>query len=157
MNDVSARELIELLDLKPHPEGGYFKESYRAEGVVDGRNYSTAIYYLIEGEKPSKLHRLASDEIFHFYLGDPLTVVEISPKGSVTETTLGPDVLKGQRLQHVVKAGKWFGAHLDPGSSFSLVGCTVAPGFDFADFELADRQELLRQHPDAKGAIEKLT
>ena len=157
MNDITAKELIEILNLEPHPEGGYFKESYRAEGAIDGRSHSTAIYYLLEGGQRSRLHRLKFDELWHFYLGEPLTVVEISLKGSVTETMLGPDLRKGQRPQHVVKAGTWFGAYLDASKSFALIGCTVAPGFDFADFEMAERNELLRKYPEAKNMIETLT
>jgi len=157
--EISSSDIIDLLSLKPHPEGGYFRESYRAEGVVAGnnRNYSTAIYYLLEGKACSKLHRIASDEIWHFYLGDRLVVAEIDPAGQIRETTLGPNLKAGQSLQHVVPARHWFGAYLPEGRGYALVGCTVAPGFDFADFEMGKREELLRQYPHAKGIIEKLT
>lgn len=157
--NVNSADIIELLDLKPHPEGGYFRESYRAEGNIAEleRSHSTAIYYLLEGKACSKLHRIASDEMWHFYTGDPLVIVEIDSEGSVKETVLGPDLRAGQSLQHVVPAGSWFGAYLPEGSGYALVGCTVAPGFDFADFEMGKREELLEQYPAAKAAIERLT
>lgn len=156
---MSSSDIIERLDLKPHPEGGYYRESYRAEGKIagSGRSYSTAIYYLLEGEARSRLHRIASDEVWHFYMGDPLVVAEIDPSGSLKETTLGTDLKAGQSLQHVVPARRWFGAYLPKGSGYSLVGCTVAPGFDFADFEIGNREELLRRYPEAKAAIDRLT
>lgn len=157
--NMSPADIIELLDLKPHPEGGYFRESYRAEGnVVEfERSYSTAIYYLLEGNACSKFHRISSDELWHFYTGDPLVIVEMESKGIVRETTLGPDLKREQSFQHVVPARSWFGAYLPEGSEYALVGCTVAPGFDFADFEMGDREELLKQYPHAKSIIERLT
>ncbi|MBU0727642.1 MAG: cupin domain-containing protein [Pseudomonadota bacterium] len=163
MKNLCTEDLIKILDLKPHPEGGYFRESYRAKGKVEvnelkgSRNYSTAIYYLLESNDRSKLHRLASDEVWHFYLGDPLVIVEIDETGSVKETVLGADVARGEILQYVVKAKKWFGACVAPGGSYALVGCTVAPGFDFADFEIGDRRQLLKQFPQARLIIEKVT
>lgn len=156
--EITAKEIIEFLNLESHPEGGFFKETYRATGMIENkRNYSTAIYFLLPEGTKSKLHRIASDELWHFYLGGPLTIVQISPKGEVLETTLGPDFKKDQRPQHIVPAGHWFGAYPSAGIPFSLVGCTVAPGFDFADFEMGDRTQLLKQFPGAKEAIEKLT
>lgn len=165
--DISAADIIEILSLKPHPEGGYFREIYRTPGRIPAealpteyggeRSYCTAIYYLLEGDACSKLHRIASDEIWHFYLGDPLVVAEIDPAGQTRETTLGPDLKSGHILQHVVHAKRWFGAYLPPDSGWALVGCTVAPGFDFADFEMGKRDELLKQFPAAKDIIEKLT
>jgi predicted cupin superfamily sugar epimerase len=157
--DINPAKLIELLDLEPHPEGGYFRESYRSEGSIAelGRSYSTAIYYLLEGKACSKLHRIASDEMWHFYLGDPLVVAEIDDRGAVRETVLGTDLKAGQSIQHMVPAKRWFGAYLPEGSEYALVGCTVAPGFDFADFEMGGREELLSQYPQAKSVIERLT
>lgn len=155
---MTPHDIIKLLDLQPHPEGGYYMESYRAQGKIEAnaRNFSTAIYYLLDGDERSKLHRLASDEMWHFYTGLPLCVAEIDPQGITRETILGPDLKAGHKFQHVVPAGSWFGAYLKAGG-FALVGCTVSPGFDFADFELAQRDDLLRRFPAAKEIIEKLT
>ncbi len=165
--EMNALEIIELLDLKPHPEGGYFRESYRSHGVIPSdalpseyegqRNISTAIYYLLDKGARSKIHRVASDEMWHHYLGGPLKIVEIMPDGSATETIVGPEIEHGQVLQHVVPAGRWFGAYLPEGSDYALAGCTVAPGFDFADFELGKVEDLLRQFPGAEDAIRTLT
>jgi len=169
MTAITVEKLIELYGLESHPEGGFFVETYRAKGQIakdalpqtykGDRDYSTAIYYLLPEGTRSKLHRLpeTSDEIFHFYLGDPMTVVQIMPDGKIVEAVLGHDVAAGQKVQHVIPGGCWFGAYPNPGSRFCLVGCTVAPGFDFADFEMGDRADLLKQYPDAKEIIERLT
>ncbi len=163
----AARQLVERLALQPHPEGGFFRETYRAPLTLDaaalaphfpgGRNASTAIYYLLAAGDRSRLHRIRADEVWHFYLGDPLQVVELTSDGNVRVTVLGCDFEAGQIPQHVVPAGHWFGACPAPGSAYSLVGCTVAPGFDFADFEMADGSALLRDHPAAKAWIDRLT
>ena len=160
-------ELIELYQLQPHPEGGYFKETYRASEAVaktalpdrfDGdRNFSTAIYFLIPEGKKSNLHRIKSDEVWHFYLGGPLILIQISPQGKIDKIILGQDIKNGQRVQHVVPAGFWFGAYPNPQTQFSFVGCTVAPGFDFSDFEMGKRNDLLKQYPHAKEEILFLT
>ena len=159
--------LIRHYGLQPHPEGGYFKETYRSEGSIPrsalpaefkgDRSFSTGILFLLSAGAVSRLHRIASDEVWHFLHGGPMTVVQLSPEGRVQLTRLGPNWRSGQAAQHVVPAGHWFGAHADPGSEYSLVGCTVAPGFDFADFELARRDELLKAFPAARGVIEHLT
>lgn len=164
---ISWQELVERLQLRPHPEGGYYKESYRSPGTIpasalrrtghkDARQFSTAIYYLLPPGTKSKLHKLASDEVFHFYLGGPLTLLELGPKGEITTTRLGSDLAFGQVLQRVVKAGWWFGGYCE-GEVYSLVGCTVAPGFDFADFQFGDREKLLAQYPSAAPLIERLS
>ena len=158
---MQAEELIKHFDLQPHPEGGFFKESYRASGktkTASGeRSFSTGIYFLIPAGKKSSLHRLASDEGWHFYLGDPLKLFQISSDDKFSETILGHDVSVGQKLQHFVPAGDWFGAMPLSGSNgFSFVGCTVAPGFDFADFEMGNRSELLAMYPHARPIIERL-
>lgn len=163
----TAEQLIRFLDLKPHPEGGYYRETYRCEEFISraclpqrfhgDRHYSTAIYYLLPAGAVSRLHRIASDEVWHFYLGGPFTVVELKPDGSSDHVVLGADVSSGQRLQHVVTAGTWFGAHPNPGTDYSLVGCTVAPGFDFADLEIAKRHELLARYPYETTVIDRLT
>lgn len=159
MHRATIADLIELFDLKPHIEGGYFTESYRSAGVIPDcdRNYSTAIYFLLPQGTKSRLHRLRSDEIWHFYLGGPMSLVQICPDGKIEETVLGHDVKSGQTLQHVVKAGCWFGAYPNPGSDYSFVGCTVAPGFDLADFEIGKRSELTKLFPRAREIIQQLT
>ncbi|NHK28006.1 cupin domain-containing protein [Parvularcula flava] len=133
--------LIDRYDLQPHPEGGWFAETYRAGVTVDTlkgpRAASTAILFLLAAGNVSHLHRIASDEVWHFYEGGPLLVHELRD-GEVHVTRLSQD-----NPQHVVPAGTWFGARPASGTAHSLVGCTVAPGFDFADFELADREALL--------------
>lgn len=122
-----------------------------------GRSFSTAIYFLLLQGQRSRLHRLKSDELRHFYAGAPLTVAQLLPGGGVERTILGPDPAAGHKFQHAAPAGRWFGAYPEPGGEFSLAGCTVAPGFDFTDFEPADRFELLRQFPQAEELIETLT
>src|SRR5438552_12492651 len=136
----SAEELIELLQLVPHPkEGGFFRETYRsAENIEAGalparyaaaRSQSTAIYYLLTPGTFSALHRLASDEIFHFYLGDPVRILQLAADGTGRTIVLGPDLLAGQQAQVLVRRGVWQGSMLEPGGRFALLGCTVAPGF----------------------------
>jgi uncharacterized protein len=164
---VSAEELIRILRLRLHPEGGYFAETYRSGGLIargnlparfaGDRPYSTSIYFLLPHSATSRLHRLAADEIWYFHLGGPLTIVELQPDGAVEQIVLGADVRNGQRLQHVVKAGTWFGAFTNPQSKYALVGCAVAPGFDYADFEIGKRQQLIKGFPHAKALIERLT
>lgn len=153
----SRDELIERYGLEAHPEGGYFRESYRSARDASGRAHATAIYFLLPRGERSKLHRLKSDEIWHFYLGGPLVVVEIDLKGHVTETRLGSNFERGEVLQHVVPAGHWFGAYPAAGSAFSFVGCTVSPGFEFDEFELADCETLVARFPHADGLIRLLT
>ena len=162
---MQAADIVRQLGLQPHPEGGYFRETYRAAEAIPAlglhrryggaRAISTAIYYLLEAGQRSALHRLRSDEIFHFYAGDPLTVVEIAPDGDLTESLLGADIAAGAIPQHVIPAGNWFGAI--PNGRFSLIGCTVAPGFDFADFELAETAALLAAFPRHETWIRRLT
>lgn len=167
MQAITINNLISLYDLLPHPEGGFFKETYRDVGLVSktalperfsgDRCFSTAIYFLIPEGKKSCLHRIKSDEVWHFYLGGPLTLVQIAPDGRIDKIILGQDVLHGQKLQHVVPAGYWFGAYPNQGSNYSFVGCTVAPGFDFADFEMGQRDDLLKLFPHAKEELFFLT
>ena len=157
--------LIERLSLVPHPERGFYVETYRAAERVrtaDGRDRaaSTAIYFLVTADQPvTFLHRLKSDEVFHLYEGGPLDILRLSPDGSWDVARLGvsdprPEVLEA-RPQIVVPAGTWFGTALAAGASHCLVGCTVAPGFEFADFELAEGPELEAQYPDATAHIRK--
>lgn len=164
---TTVEQLIKQLNLQPHPEGGFFAETYRAKENISrttlpnrfkgDRSFSTAIYFLLPEGSKSSLHRITADEVWHFYLGGPMTVVEIHPDGKILKTILGPDVVAGQKLQHVVPHGVWFGAHPNPGTEFALVGCTVAPGFDFADFEMGNRQALLKLYPQAEAEIIQLT
>jgi predicted cupin superfamily sugar epimerase len=163
----SAEIYIKELELLAHPEGGWYREAYRGETVLRAdalpntfggdRNVSTAIYYLLEAGQSSHLHRIKSDEIWHFYAGEGLEVDCILADGSFKRIELGPDIAKGQQFQAVVPAGAWFGARPLPGSTFALAGCTVAPGFDFADFEMAKREDLLAQFPQHREVIEALT
>lgn len=130
------------LNLLPHPEGGHYAETYRSELSVstdgfDGeRSICTSIYFMLEAGETSSLHRIKSDEIWYFQDGDALEIIEIDEKGQEVITLLSRDIASGAQLQHVVKAGRWFGARVPVGSSFCLVGCQVSPGFDFRDFEL---------------------
>ena len=149
-----AEYWIRKLGLLPHPEGGWYRETYRAVETVQNqkgetRRASTAIYFLLEGAQISALHRIAADEVWHFYEGGTLIVARISPAGKVSEIRLGRNLENREVLQTVVPAGTWFGAYLAEPGSFALVGCTVAPGFDFKDLEFADPAALLRQHPAA--------
>lgn len=165
MKRPTVKELVKLLDLKPHPEGGFFRETYRAAGRIrrealpggfsGDRNFSTAILYLLPRGAKSRLHRIASDEVWHFHLGGPLSIYELSTHGAALEVALGPDLKAGQRLQHVVPAGTWFSAEPAAGSPYSLVGCTVAPGFDFSDFELGKKKELLKRFAAARELVER--
>lgn len=159
MRKIDIGELIKLYKLKKHPEGGYYRESYRAKGKIagTGKNFSTAIYFLLPAAQISRLHRIKSDELWHFYLGGPLELAQIFPDGRTSKVVLGQDTFSGQKLQYVVPAGCWFGACHAKGTQFSFVGCTVAPGFEFADFELGDRAALLKKFPRAAALIDKLT
>jgi predicted cupin superfamily sugar epimerase len=167
LTDKTARYWIEKLQLEAHPEGGYFRQTYRSDvmiarealpaGFAGARAASTAIYFLLEGENFSAFHRLRSDEVWHFYAGDPLVVHVISPEGSYSSILLGCELEAGQVLQAVVLAGCWFASHVADWSSFAVVGCTVAPGFDFEDFKMGEREELVARYPQHREVIERLT
>jgi predicted cupin superfamily sugar epimerase len=159
-----ARELIERLGLAPHPERGWFAETYRAPLALSGlphgapRAASTAIYFLVTSAAPSTyLHRLVSDEVFHLYEGGPLDVLLLRDGGPGAVVRLGTDVAAGERPQLVIPAGTWFAAELAPGAPHCLIGCTVAPGFDFADFELAQGPELAARFPAHAARIARMT
>jgi predicted cupin superfamily sugar epimerase len=164
---MDAAGWIEALQLLPHPEGGFFRESYRAAETVrrehlpprftGDRAFSTAIYFLLQWPDFSALHRIKQDEVWHFYDGSPLSVISIAPDGVLTTVTLGRDVAAGEVPQAVVPAGHIFGSRPREPGTFSLVGCTVAPGFDFADFEIPTRKELLDQFPQHATIITALT
>jgi len=142
-------------------------ETYRAQERIapaalpnrfsDERNFSTAILYLLTPDTFSGLHKLTGDEIYHFYLGDPVTMLQLHPDGSSEVIDLGPDIMNGQRVQVAVPRDTWQGAFLKQGGKFALMGTTVAPGFEFDDFESARRKELLEQYPDRRDLILKLT
>ena len=155
---MNAEHYIKTLGLLPHPEGGYYRETYRSKESFNPdpfggqRNYSTAIYFLLEKANFSALHRIKSDELWHFYAGDPLEVIEIDAGGELKITELGKN-----NFQYGVPAGNWFGSRVKHGGEFSLVGCTVAPGFDFADFEMAEREKLLKEFPIHKIIINEMT
>ncbi|NQX84722.1 MAG: cupin domain-containing protein [Flavobacteriaceae bacterium] len=160
-------DLIETLGLQPHPEGGYYKETYRSKDIITkdalphifngNRNYSTGIYYLLESEDFSAFHRINQDEMWHFYKGDALSLTMISDKGEVTTVKIGNAISKGEVPQALVPKGYWFAAKVEQPNSYALLGCTVAPGFDFKDFELAQRTKLIAQFPQHKDLITALT
>jgi predicted cupin superfamily sugar epimerase len=164
---MTAAYFVQAFTMQPHPEGGYFAETYRSSETIPqsalpdrfkgSRTFGTAIYFLLESHHISALHRIQSDEIWHFYAGGPLEVFVISPAGELNVIRLGGNVDQGDVFQAVVPAGCWFGSKPAAGSAFSLVGCTVAPGFDFANFEMADRDALLQAYPQHREVIEKLT
>lgn len=163
---MNAEYWIEKLKLEPHPEGGYFRQTYKSDlliarkalpGFAGPRAASTGIYFLLEGKNFSAFHRLRCDEMWHFYAGSPLAVHVIEPAGSYSSILLGNDPEAGQTFQAVVRAGCWFASHVADWKSWALVGCTVAPGFEFADFEMAKREELSKQYPQHRGIVERLT
>lgn len=158
---ITVEDLKARFALAPHPEGGFYGETYRADSNVKAsygtRSASTAIFFLITPGSVSRLHKIAADECWHFYLGGSMTVLEITEDGTLTKTILGQDVLGGEKVQHVVKGGTWFGCFPNEGTEYSFVGCTVAPGFDFSDFELASRSSLCKEFPQHKEEISMLT
>jgi predicted cupin superfamily sugar epimerase len=164
---ITVEKLIEKYQLIPHPEGGYFRETYRSEGVIPhqalpdnfkgDRNYCTGIYFLLPQGTKSCLHRIQSDEMWHFYLGGSMTLVLMHEDYGVQNIILGSDLQAGETVQFVVPAGWWFGGYPNSESVYSFVGCTVAPGFDFADFELGTRTDLISKFPESSELILKLT
>lgn len=158
---------IRQLALEPHPEGGYYRQTYRADMVLPkhglplqfpgSRPASTAIYFLLAEKNFSAFHRLRSDELWHFYIGEALRVHIIEPDGRYSQIQLGNHPEAGETLQAVVRAGCWFASQVADGKSFALVGCTVAPGFDFEDFELAKRDELAHTYPQHRQLIDQWT
>ena len=150
-------EIIRQLELKPHPEGGFYRETYRSgEKPPGGKAASTAIYYLLVPGAVSHFHRLANDEIFHFYQGDVVEWFFLKKSAPPERHLLGP-IDKGGLPQLVVPAGTWFAGRLAGGGAYSLMGTTVAPGFEFSDFELGDRGALLRLFPESSDIIEQLS
>ncbi len=164
MNE-KAKYYIQKLQLNKHPEGGYFKEVYRAGEMffIDApkknlkRNVSTSIFFLLDGAQVSKFHRLKSDELWHFYDGTSVKIHCIDEKDKLTEIILGKKTENGEMFQVVIKKNTWFAAEVISKRSFALIGCTVSPGFDFSDFELADRKILSKQFPKLIDLIFKFT
>ena len=164
MNE-KAKYYIKKLDLIKHPEGGYFKEIYRANELyyVDQpkktikRNASTSIYFLLDGRQVSKFHRLKSDELWHFYDGSAIKLYEINEAGEFSTFLLGNDLASGEVFQVVIRKNSWFAAEVMDKKSYSLIGCTVSPGFDFKDFDLASRKNLIDQFPHYKVEIFRFT
>lgn len=159
---MTAEEIKSLLKLEPHPvEGGWYRRTYTSPvsvALLRGvRPYGTAIYYLLEVGTFSEMHVLASDEIFHFYLGDPVEILLLLLDGSSAVFTLGPDLAAGQRVQLAVPAGVWQGTRLVEGGKVALLGCTVTPGFDFADYRSGNYAELSARWPAEAERIRKLT
>jgi predicted cupin superfamily sugar epimerase len=158
---MSAQHIIDKLKLMRHPEGGFYKETYRSDQILvndkkENRNVSTAIYYLLENEDRSLFHRIQSDELWFFHLGEPLEIISIERK-QLTTITLGNDIEQDEFPQVKIPANTWFGARIKNAKGFSLVSCVVSPGFDFTDFELAKREDLIQQFPLFKDVIEKFT
>ncbi|HEV7671213.1 MAG TPA: cupin domain-containing protein [Thermoanaerobaculia bacterium] len=159
-------ELVASLGLIPHPEGGWFAESYRAAERIraqhlparfgGGRPFSTAIYFLLKSGHPSHLHRLHADELWHFHEGSPIAIHVLDTAGQHRTIRLGAAISEGETFQACIPAGCWFGAEVVAPDSYALVGCTVAPGFDFADFEMGERGELLAQYPEHRELIDRL-
>jgi hypothetical protein len=155
--DAEIDGMIATLAMRPHPEGGFFAETYRSARSAGGRSLSTAIYFLLTAENPSRMHRVASDEIWHFYRGDALEMLQIDAGGSSSVVTIGPNVASGQRPQVLVPAGVWQGVRVAPGGRYALTGATVTPGFDFADFEMGHRDALRALCPLRAALIDELT
>ncbi|MCZ2341442.1 MAG: cupin domain-containing protein [Bacteroidales bacterium] len=165
---LTAQDVIRLLQLQPHPiEGGFFRETQRTPETIPAsalpshpgdRSAGTTIYYLLTADCVSEMHRLPGEEVFHFYLGDPLEQLQLLPDGTGKTITLGPDLLAGQVPQLVVPAGVWQGSQRLPGPhGFSLIGATMAPGFDYADYITGQRAELTSRWPQFQERIHKLT
>lgn len=164
---LTAEQIRELLQMRPHPiEGGYFAETYRDAAVVPrnllpgypgDRAISTAIYYLLTPDTFSAMHRVRGDEMFHFYLGEAVEMLQLRPDGSGEVIVLGQDIAAGMRLQHNVPAGVWQGSRVRAGGKFALLGTTMAPGFEYEDYETGQRAELIARYPHFSHLITSLT
>jgi uncharacterized protein len=162
-----ANYWIDKLQLRPHPEGGYYRETYRADLAISqselpsafngDRSVCTGIYFLLADADFSAFHRIASDEMWHFYAGDSLSIYVIDKQGGHSEIKLGPNSENGDSFQAIVPAGCWFASRLVQPGTFALAGCTVSPGFNYHEFEMADRAQLIRLYPLHKEIIEQLT
>ncbi len=166
MKQIHSQEVIEKLRLLPHPEGGYYKELYRSHEEIDAvhlptryggnRSFYTSIYFLLTKDDISKFHKIQSDEIWHFYMGDPLELYVINREGKLTIQKLGLDLNNDEKPQIMIKKDCWFAAKIS-GEDYTLVGCSVSPGFDFNDFMLAKREKLVDEYPHLRTIIEEFT
>jgi predicted cupin superfamily sugar epimerase len=159
---LTLDQIKTLLKLEPHPkEGGFFAETYRCAtdmATQNGpRSLHTAIYYLLTPDSFSEMHVLPGDEMFHFYLGDPVETLQLFPDGSSDIVTLGKAIAHGMKLQHVVRGGVWQGSRLKPGGKYALLGTTMSPGFAYEDYESGTASELITQWPDRAALIRELT
>jgi len=165
---LDAQKIIEMFDLRPLPEeGGYYNETYRSNEIIPkdvlptrysgSRSYGTAIYYLLTPETKSLMHRVNSDEMFHFYLGDPVEMLQLFADSTGKILTLGTDILHGEHVQILVFRQIWQGMSLKKGGKFALMGTTITPGFEFDDFEIGKRKDLLEKYPDFIDQILILT
>ena len=155
------QNIIDRFEMQSHPEGGFFKETYRSDAELDTtygrRSLSTGIYFLLPQGDVSHFHKIKSDEMWNFYGGGSLIVVEIDENGNLIETKLGSNLEEGEVPQYIVKANRWFGSFPEKSSEYSFVGCTVSFGFDFQDFELANKESLIKLYPQHRIMITKLT
>lgn len=167
--EMTANEVIKKLDLRPLPEeGGYYRETYRSDaGQVEAKTFginadsnrviSTGIYYLVVPESFSALHRVRSDEMFHFYAGDAAEMIQIDEQGNIERITIGSNIGAGEIPQVLVRRGVWQGLRLKAGGKWALMGTTVAPGFEFEDFEVGNREEMINQFPHLRNDIIRYT
>lgn len=164
---IQASTLVNKLDLQPHPEGGFFKEVYRSDELIkteglperysSARCFGTSIYYMLVGEQVSAFHKLQSDETWHFYLGSPIVLHLISSEGNYSKIVLGQNLPEDEVFQFTIPRETWFAAEVKDKTAYSLVGCTVSPGFDFADFQFGRRDELIKLFPSQSDIISKFT
>ena len=165
---MNAQTIIDMFDLKPLPwEGGFYNETYRSNENIkkeilpkrysSNRSFGSAIYYLLTADTKSLMHRIKSDEIFHFYLGDPVEMLQLFEDGTTKKIILGNDIANGENLQVLVNRGVWQGMQLIRGGKYALMGTTVFPGFEFEDFELGNRDDLINKYPGFTNNITKLT
>lgn len=161
-----AEFLIQSLNLKKHPEGGYYREVYRSEEIIHDlpirykghiRSLGTSIYYLLRGDEFSAFHKLKSDEIWHFYEGSALQLFVFDQDGKLRKSVLGKHSEKGERYQIIIPRNCWFAAQPEDPNGFTLSGCSVSPGFDFEDFQMAERKQLLETYPRYASLITKYT
>ncbi|MDO4333868.1 MAG: cupin domain-containing protein [Eubacteriales bacterium] len=155
---MTAQQIIDALGLEPLPvEGGMVLQTYKSSLTIDGQSAGTTIYYLLSDSDFSHLHCLTGDEIYHFYLGDPVEMLELLPDGTTKITILGPDILNGQCVQHLVPAGNWQGSHLLPGGQFALLGTTMCPGYSDDGYTHGNAKDLTGRYPEAEKLIYQLT
>jgi predicted cupin superfamily sugar epimerase len=167
MSKIIVEEIIKKYNLEKHPEGGYYSETYRSIETISKENldtrytqshsYGTCIYYLLTSETFSEMHQLETDEIFHFYLGDPIEMLQLYPDGKGKYVVIGNDISQDMSPQVIVPRGVWQGSRLIKGGEFALLGCTLAPGFEFVDYKSGKKADLIQKYPDFKDSITALT